>query len=156
MVNALGKKLFAGSAFTDDQHRVGVGGSHQRLLFQFSGRPAVSDNAVQRVSGGTQRHQLLLVSFDLKLEMAQFFCQFNHFANILKHHQAEHGDDAPLSSNGNAVHHDVLAANSLGMVDFGLARAGHDVHPAVFDDFRAVFSDAFFCIEAEKLRIGLI
>ena len=156
MVNALGKKLLTGPAFTGDQHWVGVGGRHQCLLFQFGKSTTVADNAFQGISGGTQRHQFFFVLFDLRFEMAQFLGQFHHLPHILKHDQAENGDDRSRPFNGNAVNKDVLAPDGLGLVDFRFACAGHNVHPGVFHDVGAVFSDAIARIDAEKLRIGFV
>jgi hypothetical protein len=45
---------------------------------------------------------------------------------------------------GNAVNHDVLAANGLGLVDFRDARSGHNMHAGVLQDLGAMFSDAFY------------
>ena len=85
-----------------------------------------------------------------------FLASFDHLTHILKHDQAEHGNDRSLLFYGDAVYEDVLAPDGLGLVDFSLSRHCHNVHTGVFHDVGAVFSDTVGCIEAEKLGIGLI
>jgi len=155
-MDALGEQLFAGAAFADNQHGVSVPGRHQGLLLELFDGPAAADDAVQGVARGAQGHQFFFVALDLGLEVAQFFGQFDHVPHVLKHDQSENRDHLTDLFDGDAVHHDILPAYHLHLVDLGNTRSRNNVHPSVFNHLGAMFADALLDITSQKTGIRLV
>jgi len=76
-------------------------------------------------------------------------------ADVLEHDLPEDEQSLTVDPHGDPLHHHVLALDGVGVVDFRHAGSGDNVHPRVFDDFRAVFPDGILGVDAQKDAVGL-